>query len=49
VSHGGPPNRDEVARCRDAGVDRLVMLPWRRGSEAIDAIERLAEVLAIGR
>jgi len=49
VGYHGVPSGDEVARCRDAGVDRLVMVPWRRGSEAIDAIERLAEVLAIGR
>jgi probable F420-dependent oxidoreductase len=47
VSHGGAPSRDEVERCREAGVDRMVMLPWRRGSEAVAAIERLAASLAI--
>jgi probable F420-dependent oxidoreductase len=45
VSYGGVPNPDEVERCREAGVDRIVLLPWRRGSEAIDAIERAADRL----
>ena len=45
VSHGGALTRDEVERCREAGVDRIVILPWRRGSEAIPAIERCAERL----
>jgi len=44
VSHGGGElTRDDVARYADAGVHRVVSLPWRRGREAEEALQRLAE------
>jgi probable F420-dependent oxidoreductase len=43
VSPGtGRPTRDDVARFADAGVDRLVVLPWRNHREAEPALEQLA-------
>lgn len=43
VSHGGGPlGRDDLARYADAGIHRVVSLPWRRGREANEALERLA-------
>ena len=42
VSHSGELTRDDVARYAEAGVDRVVSLPWRRGREANDGLERLA-------
>ncbi|MEW6269477.1 MAG: LLM class F420-dependent oxidoreductase [Thermodesulfobacteriota bacterium] len=35
-------DRDVVARFAEAGVDRLVSLPWRRAREAMDALEAFA-------
>jgi probable F420-dependent oxidoreductase len=44
VSHGHAElTRDDVARYADAGVHRVVSLPWRRGREAADGLARLAE------
>ena len=34
---------DEIARLADIGVTRVVIHPWRRSSEAIEAIERFAD------
>jgi probable F420-dependent oxidoreductase len=46
VSHkGGMLDRDTVRRYEDAGVDRVVVLPWRRGKEAEEAMGRLAEAI----
>jgi alkanesulfonate monooxygenase SsuD/methylene tetrahydromethanopterin reductase-like flavin-dependent oxidoreductase (luciferase family) len=46
VSHGaGTLRREEIDRYREVGVHRIVVLPWRRGREAIEQIERLAEGL----
>jgi len=43
VSHGGGQlNADDVARYAEAGVHRVVALPWRRGREAEQALEQLA-------
>src|SRR5262245_17997298 len=36
---------DDLRRWQDAGVDRLVVSPWRRSSEAIDALRRYAELV----
>jgi probable F420-dependent oxidoreductase len=38
--------RDDVARYTEAGVHRLVVLPWRRGRDAEDGLQRLADVVA---
>jgi probable F420-dependent oxidoreductase len=35
---------DDVKRWEDAGVDRLVVAPWRRSREAVDALRRVAEL-----
>lgn len=35
---------DDRKRWEDAGVDRLVVSPWRRSRDAIDALRRLAEI-----
>jgi hypothetical protein len=45
VSHGGMLDRDQVRRYEDAGIDRVVVLPWRRGKEAVEAMGRLADVV----
>jgi probable F420-dependent oxidoreductase len=46
VSHGGPAlDRDQVRRYADAGVDRVVALPWRRGRDAEDGLARLADAV----
>lgn len=38
--------RDELQRWQDLGVTRLVVCPWRRGSEAVTGLQRFAaEVL----
>jgi probable F420-dependent oxidoreductase len=49
VSHGGAIDRATVRRYADAGVDRIVVLPWRRGREAVAAMERLAASLVLVR
>lgn len=44
VSHGaGELTRDDVCRYGDAGITRVVSLPWRRAREAHDALDRLAQ------
>ena len=44
VSHGGGElTRDDVARYADAGIDRVVSLPWRRAREAEEALGHLAD------
>jgi alkanesulfonate monooxygenase SsuD/methylene tetrahydromethanopterin reductase-like flavin-dependent oxidoreductase (luciferase family) len=46
VSHAAPHlDRDEVRRYEDAGVDRVVVLPWGRGREADAALGRLADAV----
>lgn len=36
-------SRDELQRWEDLGVTRLVVCPWRRGSEAVAGLQRFAE------
>jgi probable F420-dependent oxidoreductase len=44
VSHSEPTfDRDTLRRYADAGVDRVVVLPWRHGREAEDALAQLAD------
>jgi hypothetical protein len=45
VSHGGAIDRATVERYAEVGVDRVVVLPWRRGKEAVEAMERVATTL----
>jgi probable F420-dependent oxidoreductase len=37
--------RDELQRWEDLGVTRLIVCPWRRGSEAVTGLERFAEAM----
>ena len=39
---GAVDTADDVRRWEDAGVDRLIVVPWSRSSEAIVAMERFA-------
>jgi probable F420-dependent oxidoreductase len=46
VSHGAPAlDRDDVRRYEDAGIHRVVVLPWRHGRDAQDALARLADAV----
>ena len=46
VSCGFPDlSADDVRRYEDAGIDRIVVLPWRRASEAEDKLEALAKAV----
>jgi probable F420-dependent oxidoreductase len=40
---GAIGSREERKRWEEAGVDRVVCTPWRRSSEALDALRRLAD------
>lgn len=45
---GGPvAERDDVQRWADAGVTRMIVSPWRRSREAIDGMERFAELVGL--
>jgi probable F420-dependent oxidoreductase len=44
VSVGVPvESLDDVRRAADAGVDRLILAPWRRTADALDGIARFAD------
>ncbi len=44
VGHGGGPlDADALRRYADAGVDRVSVLPWSRGRDAIPRLEQLAK------
>jgi probable F420-dependent oxidoreductase len=46
VTLGGEIRRpDDLKRWEDAGVDRLVVSPWRRSSEAVEALRRYADLV----
>ena len=46
VGHrGGPLDARVLSRYADAGVDRVAVLPWTRGREAIEKLEQLARAL----
>ncbi len=36
---------DDIRRWEDIGIDRLVVSPWRRSSEAIDGLRRYADLV----
>ncbi|GAB5450165.1 MAG: TIGR03619 family F420-dependent LLM class oxidoreductase [Halioglobus sp.] len=44
ITGGAARNREELARWEAVGVTRLVVTPWERGSEAVAALERFAEM-----
>ncbi|MGH2728040.1 MAG: TIGR03619 family F420-dependent LLM class oxidoreductase [Actinomycetota bacterium] len=41
---GAIEHRDDVKRWDDAGVDRMIVSPWRRSPEAIDGLRRFARL-----
>jgi probable F420-dependent oxidoreductase len=44
IALGGPiESRADVTRWEDLGVTRMIVAPWRRSSEAIDGLRRLAD------
>ena len=46
MSHGGLSlGQGDVDRYAEAGIDRVVVLPWRRGREAEAELGRLAEAV----
>jgi len=50
VGHGGGPlDADVLRRYADAGVDRVAVLPWWRGREAEEKLEKLAETVSRAR
>jgi len=42
---GTVSSRDDVARWEDLGVTRMIVSPWRRSPEAVDALERFADLV----
>ena len=40
---GSVTNLDDVKRCRDAGIDRMLISPWKSSREALDGIKDFAE------
>jgi len=47
VTVGGPvENDDDVRRWEAAGVDRLIVAPWRRSPDAVDGLRAFSEVTA---
>jgi hypothetical protein len=43
---GGPViSRADVQRWEELGVTRLIVSPWRRSPEAVEALKRFAEFL----
>jgi len=46
VTLGGDPfEPDEISRWEEAGVDRLVVSPWKRSREALDGLRRFADLV----
>jgi probable F420-dependent oxidoreductase len=46
VGHGGGPlDADVLRRYAEAGVDRVSVLPWSRGREAVEKLEQLARAV----
>lgn len=42
---GQPDSLETVERFAEAGVDRLIVSPWRRSREAVEGLRRLAEIV----
>ncbi len=36
--------RSEIDRFAEAGVDRLIVVPWRRSREAVDGMKAFADL-----
>jgi probable F420-dependent oxidoreductase len=44
-----PRGVEEIGAWTEAGVDRLIVAPWTRSVEALDALRRFARVFDVGR
>jgi probable F420-dependent oxidoreductase len=42
---GTVSSRDDIARWEDLGVTRMIVSPWRRSPEAVDALHRFADLV----
>ena len=47
VSVGPSARRDDVKRWEEIGVTRLVVAPWSRSPEAVDGLERYADLVGL--
>ena len=45
MSGGAVTSLDDVKRCRDAGIDRMLISPWKSSREALDGIKHFAETI----
>jgi len=47
ITMGGGPvtSLDDVKRCRDFGIDRMLISPWKSSREALDGIKEFAETI----
>lgn len=45
ITVGGPVHsEDDISRWEEAGVDRLIVAPWRRSPEAVDGLREFSEL-----
>lgn len=42
---GAVTSLDDVKRCRDAGIDRMLISPWKSSREALDGIKEFADTI----
>jgi alkanesulfonate monooxygenase SsuD/methylene tetrahydromethanopterin reductase-like flavin-dependent oxidoreductase (luciferase family) len=46
ITVGGPvKSEDDVKRWEDAGVDRLIVAPWRRSPDAVDGLREFTDLV----
>jgi alkanesulfonate monooxygenase SsuD/methylene tetrahydromethanopterin reductase-like flavin-dependent oxidoreductase (luciferase family) len=47
ITMGGGPvtSLDDVKRCREFGIDRMLISPWKSSREAMDGIKEFAETI----
>ena len=46
ITVGGPvTSEDDIKRWEDAGVDRLIVAPWRRSPDAVDGLREFSDVV----
>jgi probable F420-dependent oxidoreductase len=48
VTLSGDTSPDSIAAFEDAGVDRMIVSPWRRSPEAVEGLRRAAADLGLG-
>ena len=48
ITTGAPATSpDDLRRAAEAGIDRLIVMPWRRTREALDGIARFADEVMV--